>query len=150
MRVSCLVYSPGLTMEDTCSSDTSVDFEQTTRRYIPEDRTPLTTVVRTSNPTFFASYTQIYLYDIWRSVTCSNKTVSLKTKESIIMQKIVYIYISNMWFDELQILLNFMIYFIHTLRRAEKPLRFLLGPKGRTWYNARVLSFCVETSMVTR
>jgi hypothetical protein len=28
-----------LDSEDTCSSETSVDFERTPRRYIPEDRT---------------------------------------------------------------------------------------------------------------
>jgi hypothetical protein len=27
-------------MEVTCSSESSVDFQQTTRRYIPEERTP--------------------------------------------------------------------------------------------------------------
>jgi hypothetical protein len=30
-----------LEMEPTCSSETSVDFQRTTRRYIPEDRTLL-------------------------------------------------------------------------------------------------------------
>jgi hypothetical protein len=37
--VSCLVYSSTLKMEATCSSETSVDLQWTTRRYIPEDRT---------------------------------------------------------------------------------------------------------------
>jgi hypothetical protein len=37
--VSCLVYSSTLKMEATYSSKTSVDFQRTTRRYIPEDRT---------------------------------------------------------------------------------------------------------------
>jgi hypothetical protein len=39
--VFCLTYSSTLKMEATCSSGTSVDFRQTTRRYtsIPEDRT---------------------------------------------------------------------------------------------------------------
>jgi hypothetical protein len=32
----CLIAS-ALKMESTCSSETSVDFQQTTRRYIPED-----------------------------------------------------------------------------------------------------------------
>jgi hypothetical protein len=36
--VSCLSYSSTLKMEVTCSSETSVDFRRTTRRYIPEDR----------------------------------------------------------------------------------------------------------------
>jgi hypothetical protein len=31
-----LAYSPTLKMEATCSSETSVDFQRTTRRYIPE------------------------------------------------------------------------------------------------------------------
>jgi hypothetical protein len=37
--VSCLAYPSNLKMEATCSSQTSVDFQRTTRRYIPEDRT---------------------------------------------------------------------------------------------------------------
>jgi hypothetical protein len=36
--VSCTAYSSTLTMEATCSSETSVVFKPTTRRYIPEDR----------------------------------------------------------------------------------------------------------------
>jgi hypothetical protein len=36
---SCLAYFSGLKMEVEYSSETSVDFQQTTRRYIPEDRT---------------------------------------------------------------------------------------------------------------
>jgi hypothetical protein len=37
--VSCLAYSSTLKMEATCSSETSIDFRRTTRRYIPEDGT---------------------------------------------------------------------------------------------------------------
>jgi hypothetical protein len=39
MLVSCMVYSATLKMEATSSSETSVDFQWTTRRYIPENRT---------------------------------------------------------------------------------------------------------------
>jgi hypothetical protein len=39
MLVSCLAYSSIVKMEATCSSETSDDFQQTTRRSIPEDRT---------------------------------------------------------------------------------------------------------------
>jgi hypothetical protein len=35
---SCLAYSSTLEMKATCSSETSVNFQRTTRRYIPEDR----------------------------------------------------------------------------------------------------------------
>jgi hypothetical protein len=35
--VSRSTYSSALKMEAACSSGTSVDFQQTTRRYIPED-----------------------------------------------------------------------------------------------------------------
>jgi hypothetical protein len=35
--VSFLAYSPTLKMEAICSFETSVDFQRTTRRYIPED-----------------------------------------------------------------------------------------------------------------
>jgi hypothetical protein len=37
--LSRLAYSSAMKMEATCSSETSVDFRRTTRRYIPEDRT---------------------------------------------------------------------------------------------------------------
>jgi hypothetical protein len=37
--VSCSAYSSTLKMEAMCSSETSVDFQRTTRRYIPEDST---------------------------------------------------------------------------------------------------------------
>jgi hypothetical protein len=35
--VSCSAYSLTLKMEKICSSETSVHFQRTTRRYIPED-----------------------------------------------------------------------------------------------------------------
>jgi hypothetical protein len=35
--VSCLAYSSTLKMEAKCFSETLVDFQRTTRRYIPED-----------------------------------------------------------------------------------------------------------------
>jgi hypothetical protein len=38
--VSCLAYSSALKMEAASSSETSVDFQRTTWRYILEDRTP--------------------------------------------------------------------------------------------------------------
>jgi hypothetical protein len=37
--VSCLDYSSSLEMEAVCSSETSVDFQLTTERYISEDTT---------------------------------------------------------------------------------------------------------------
>jgi hypothetical protein len=37
--VSCLAYSSTLKMETKCSSKTSLDFQQCTQLYIPEDRT---------------------------------------------------------------------------------------------------------------
>jgi hypothetical protein len=39
MLVSCLAHSSTLKIEATCSSETPVDFERTTWRYIPQDRT---------------------------------------------------------------------------------------------------------------
>jgi hypothetical protein len=39
--VSCLAHSSILKREATCSSETSVAFQRTTRRYIPHDRTRL-------------------------------------------------------------------------------------------------------------
>jgi hypothetical protein len=37
--VSCLAYSSTLKLETTCSPETSVDFQRTTRHFIPEDKT---------------------------------------------------------------------------------------------------------------
>jgi hypothetical protein len=39
MLVSCLAYFSTLKMEATCFSEASVEFQRTTWRYIPEDRT---------------------------------------------------------------------------------------------------------------
>jgi hypothetical protein len=39
LLISCLAYSSTLMNEATCSSETSVDFQRTARRYIPEDGT---------------------------------------------------------------------------------------------------------------
>jgi hypothetical protein len=39
MLVSCAAYSLTLKMEALCSSETLVDFQRTTQRYIPEDST---------------------------------------------------------------------------------------------------------------
>jgi hypothetical protein len=36
---ACSAYSSTLKLEAICSSETSVDFQRTTRRYIPKDRT---------------------------------------------------------------------------------------------------------------
>jgi hypothetical protein len=47
-RLRCSAYSSTLKMEAICSSETSIDFQRTARRYIPEDSTLR---VRTSNPT---------------------------------------------------------------------------------------------------
>jgi hypothetical protein len=52
LLASCFMlvsYSSALKMEAVSSSETSVDFQRTTRRYIPEDRN-LHTAVRTSKP----------------------------------------------------------------------------------------------------
>jgi hypothetical protein len=40
MLASRLAYPSNLKKKATCSSETSVDFQRTTRRYIPEDSTP--------------------------------------------------------------------------------------------------------------
>jgi hypothetical protein len=39
MLVSCSAYISTLNMEAICASETSVDFQRFTRRYIPEDST---------------------------------------------------------------------------------------------------------------
>jgi hypothetical protein len=39
MLVSCLTYSSTLKTEETCLSETSVDFQRTTMHYVTKDRT---------------------------------------------------------------------------------------------------------------
>jgi hypothetical protein len=39
--ISCSDYSSTMKMENICSSETSVDFQRTTRLYIPQDTTLL-------------------------------------------------------------------------------------------------------------
>jgi hypothetical protein len=51
--VSCLCHSSTLKMEATCSSETSLDFQRTTRRCILEDRNLPITAVRIINPRHF-------------------------------------------------------------------------------------------------
>jgi hypothetical protein len=51
MLVSCLAYSSTLKREVICSSETPVDFQRTTWRYIPKVRTLLNHGLETSNPT---------------------------------------------------------------------------------------------------
>jgi hypothetical protein len=40
MLVPCMAYSSALNREANCTSEMSVDFQRTTRCYVPEDRTP--------------------------------------------------------------------------------------------------------------
>jgi ABC-type uncharacterized transport system auxiliary subunit len=49
--VSCLDYSPNVKLKASCSSETSVDFQRTTRHYSPEIKIFTTTAMRTSNHT---------------------------------------------------------------------------------------------------
>jgi hypothetical protein len=54
MLVSCLAYSSALKTEMIYSSEKSIDFQRTTRRYIPEHRT----VHYRITPTFSHNYPQ--------------------------------------------------------------------------------------------
>jgi hypothetical protein len=49
--VSCWAYSANLKMEAICSSETSVYFQKTTQRFVPEIVLFITTAVRTSDST---------------------------------------------------------------------------------------------------
>jgi hypothetical protein len=55
--VSCLAYSSTLKMEATCSSETSVEFQRTIRRYTPEDRTiqEITSITYTKTALFWGN-----------------------------------------------------------------------------------------------
>jgi hypothetical protein len=49
--VSCLAYSSTLKLEATCISEISANFQQTTQRYITEDKTPYSFLVHTAHST---------------------------------------------------------------------------------------------------
>jgi hypothetical protein len=79
--VSCLTYSSTVKMGTICSSETSVDFQRTTRRYILEDRTlvyyfdqmssPLNSTQRIpSNPRSGAIFLNMSLF--YRKLTIAN------------------------------------------------------------------------------
>jgi hypothetical protein len=52
--VSCLNFSSILKMEATFSSETSVEFQQTTRRYVPQDRALQTYYIKVDSLPFWA------------------------------------------------------------------------------------------------
>jgi hypothetical protein len=66
--VSCLTYSSTLKIEATCSSETSVDFQLTTRCYIPEDRT-LQRWILLSKLFFCSEYSNAMVFNIFCSRT---------------------------------------------------------------------------------
>jgi hypothetical protein len=74
MLVSCSAYSLTLKMEATHSSETSVEFQRTTRHYVPEDRTLHNTTVRTSNPTISILFLGFVINEVvdMRSVPCGS------------------------------------------------------------------------------
>jgi hypothetical protein len=49
---SCLAYSLNLYAEATCSIETSANFERTTLRYVPQDRTLQMPVISTGKHTY--------------------------------------------------------------------------------------------------
>jgi hypothetical protein len=61
--VFCLAYSTTLKMEATCSFETSVDFQRTTRLYTQKiERIFIATAIRTSNPTISSRVSFIRIY----------------------------------------------------------------------------------------
>jgi hypothetical protein len=68
--ISCFPYCSTLKMEAICSSKTSVDFQQATRRYIPEDITFITTAIRTSNPTSLNFLPFLFQADCLAGICC--------------------------------------------------------------------------------
>jgi hypothetical protein len=81
MLVSCLAFSP--TPRNTIfSSETSVGFHRTTRRYIPEDITFTVIVVSAFNPTIprdVIIWLQLRRYRLWTMWLSSN----LRKKKTI-------------------------------------------------------------------
>jgi hypothetical protein len=68
MLVLCLAYSLAWKLQASCSSKTTIDFEQVTQCCITEDKLFITAAVRTSNPAHTAlrqlslSTTGMYIY----------------------------------------------------------------------------------------
>jgi hypothetical protein len=56
--VCCLAYSSALQMETTSSSETSVDFQRTTRRYTQNIELSIITTVKISNLAYISLFTQ--------------------------------------------------------------------------------------------
>jgi hypothetical protein len=81
------VASRALKKEATCSSETSVDFQRTSRRYIPENRTLHNHAVRTSN-----SFSPVVSYSSFKIIL---HYIAFKAVG------IAYIYIGNVLFEEI-------------------------------------------------
>jgi hypothetical protein len=89
MLVSCSAYSSTLKIEAICSSETSVDFERTTLRYIPED-SALRNVISQENVEVIillinfdlsiAEKDQVYSRDRWVERFSSAQTGTLKIR----------------------------------------------------------------------
>jgi hypothetical protein len=62
-QVYCLVYFSILKMEATCSTETSIDLQRTTRRYITEEKIIYLFVVHVTMPVFFLGFS-IYLQSV--------------------------------------------------------------------------------------
>jgi hypothetical protein len=78
MLVPCFAYSSTLKMNVTCSSETLVDFQQTTRQYIPEVRTLIHRHLGMSRKDFIACK---------KLVSCTDKTGAYSARS------IVYVYL---------------------------------------------------------
>jgi hypothetical protein len=63
----CLAYSSTLKTEATCSSETSVDFQRTTRVISQKIELFITTAVRTSNPTDEACFSRDDVFKVHKS-----------------------------------------------------------------------------------
>jgi hypothetical protein len=71
--VSCSAYSSTLKIEAICFSETSVDFQRTTRQYIPKEMLVLfiITAVRTTSPTsqtFWETIARYDLHNFWNAL----------------------------------------------------------------------------------
>jgi hypothetical protein len=74
-QATSLALSLTLKTGAICSSETSVDFRRTTRRYIPEPEFFITTAVRTSDPTI--SLMVLFSLKLYKDRFSEKKFISL-------------------------------------------------------------------------
>jgi hypothetical protein len=117
MLVSCMAYSLNLKMEVTCSSETSVDFQWTAWRYIPEDRTLHTFYV------WYIFFPTSFVWDNWtRGEWMPQNCYSRHAYLNLYVQKLTVVFQTHM---------KIIIILYLFINRMISDLMCLMGKKWR-------------------